>query len=251
MRCWGVKGAYSLHDIKEEELESFLIKSWENGVLGFNVTSPYKMKLAELTQNRVVSAVNILFRGKDSWESGSCDGLGFERGLAHLGVSLDGFNHIVILGSGGVLLDILARVLPYSPQVSVIRRNPKNDEILLNLDPQIEFYPWDQKSLQDLLLKETDRTLLIQASSAPLLGISLEEFVPALNNFEGCFVDLVYRKPSALFYASQEKGLRCQDGLPMFLEQARLSQEIWFGRSLSYEDLCDFLQKTGGADGRN
>ena len=84
---------------------------------------------------------------------------------------------------------------------------------------------------------------MVQATSAPSHGYDLSEFIPALSSFEGLFCDLLYSTPSKIFSVLQEQGHLVLDGLPMLIEQALLSQKIWWGKSASYESVLKELSK--------
>jgi shikimate 5-dehydrogenase len=74
---------------------------------------------------------------------------------------------------------------------------------------------------------------------------ALKEFTGALSEYQGSLVDLIYDKPSALYFTALHRGIKAQDGLPMLIEQARLSQKLWWGKSASYEDLALAIKNTG------
>ncbi len=242
LSCLGVKGTYCLFDKEERELESFLSKSWQEGIHGLNITSPYKKVVAELFPNNAHSAVNVLFRGQNNWVSASTDSEGFNRSLEKMDCELNQFNKVVILGAGGVLPAILHSFQETKPSIHILRRAYSTDTFLNEINTKLTFHEWQLESLRPLLEGETEDTILIQASSAPLRGDSLECFVPAMKGFQGVFVDLVYGCPSKLFFEARDKKLKHQDGLPMLIEQARLSQELWFGKSADYKEYMKFLK---------
>jgi shikimate 5-dehydrogenase len=64
-----------------------------------------------------------------------------------------------------------------------------------------------------------------------------------MKTFRGVFVDLVYGQPSALLKVATEKGIPSQDGLPMLIEQARASQQYWWGTSVPYSEILKELKK--------
>lgn len=231
-------GGYESFDLEEKDLEDFLNFAWEEGFLGLNITAPYKEHVAKLVGAKF-SSVNTLYRGSTTWLSKSTDGPGLFQALEKLSPERSVFERLVILGSGGVLEPIL-EVLGDVEEVYVLRRSKK--EVLSQHCPHLQLCDWDLPTLERLLKGGERETLCIQASSAPLNGDDLSSFVPAMEAFSGSFVDLVYGKPSQLFHEAWKKKIPCQDGLPMLIEQARLCQEIWFGKSLSFEELWNFLK---------
>jgi len=235
---------YLKFDLRQGQLESFLNIMWHIGAIGFNITSPYKEIIANLVSSGGRGAINTIYRGKTGWLGTSTDGIGFFRALQHLSVKIDDFSDVIFLGDGGVVKSILQEQIDRhvnSPVTyHIVRRNSLNDEkfseeksVLI-----IKFYEFSVKNLLNLLSsKQSQHVLLIQATNAPLHGNSLAELIPAIKNFKGTFVDLVYGETSALYTYAKERGLCSQDGIPMLLEQAKASQEFWWQQSLSYKNL--------------
>lgn len=245
--------AYLPFSIESTYLESFLEMAWHLGAFGFNVTQPHKAAVAALVGISHRQAINTLYRGENGWMAASTDGPGFERAVKRLGKPLSAFERVVFLGAGGAVLSILEHFADLAnegekvpPNVVVLRRSNSCDQALMDaiggaaqLDT-LDFFP-DNLSIQ--LAGRAEDTLLVQATSAPLHGDFLSDYVVALDSFQGCLVDLVYGRPSDLYFRGLAKDLLVQDGEPMLIEQARLSQEIWWGRSASYQDMADAIRR--------
>ena len=213
--------------------------------IGLNVTTPFKQSMARLLSSTVPS-INLLYRGKDNTLcADSTDGAGFWQALAHTGCEREALHTAIILGNGGVcvaLLDFFAQ-LPL-PKVIILRRNAHRDQELTAINAgrcQLIFGDFHPDQLQHALATDTRQQLLVQATSAPHHGDDLQSFCPVLENFRGTFVDLVYPQPSALYHAAQARRLKCQDGLPMLIEQARLGQQRWWGKCAPYAAIAEHL----------
>jgi shikimate 5-dehydrogenase len=148
---------------------------------------------------------------------------------------------VVILGNGGVLPAILSGFTSSTHKIHILCRQPRYDSALRERYPILHWLPWEPTALRELLRESDEKTLLIQATSAPLHGDALQGFAEVMGELNGYFVDLVYGKPSQLYHFALQNKIPCQDGLPMLIEQARVSQECWFGRSLGYEVLWNLL----------
>ena len=212
--------------------------------IGLNVTTPFKQSIARLLSSSVPS-INVLARGENnSLCATSTDGQGFWQALAHTGCQRDALHTAIILGNGGVcaaLLDFFAN-LPL-PHVIILRRNTCRDQALAAINAgrcQLSFADFSPQQLQ-CAITANHQQLLVQASSAPLHGDDLQRFCPALDNFCGTLVDLIYTQPSALYHTAQARHLKCQDGLPMLIEQARLGQQIWWGKCAPYAAIAKHL----------
>lgn len=247
-----VDQVYVNFDLPEDSVSSFLNVFWAMGGVGLNVTKPYKTLVASLLKSELTS-INTLSRGPAGWLAHSTDGLGFDRGLSRLDVEAGMFAHIVFMGGGGAVQAIAGYISSLKEKalkkVSVLRRSPKTDSYFRKLiEPSVEvnFLDWSTEALRQAVLEgESSKTLLVQGTNAPSRGEPLTEFVSALADYAGAFVDLVYDSPSALYFDTLSRGLKSQDGLAMLIEQARLSEDIWWGKSASYEDLARAIKNTG------
>lgn len=224
----GINAVYLPLSLPEAKLAGFLDVMWGLGALGFNVTQPHKGAVAKLVPGSGLTSVNTLFRGDQGWSAASTDGEGFARGLARTGRELASFEEIVLLGSGGAAQAILEHLAtqPQQPKLTTLRR----------ADLQ------SATALTAALAGKGEETLLIQATSAPLKGDDLSSLAPALKEFRGVVVDLVYGKPSALYFTAVAKDLVAQDGEPMLIEQARLAQKLWWGKAAAYDEMAAALR---------
>jgi shikimate 5-dehydrogenase len=104
------------------------------------------------------------------------------------------------------------------------------------------------ESFADTMQATSDmRRLVIQATSAPKNGDSLKDYSIGLDFFtmQDFFVDLIYDRPSDLYFTAIARNFRCMDGLGMLIEQARLSQKLWWGKAASYEEMKSAIKKSG------
>ncbi len=248
----GINQVYVPFEAPYPQLNNFMSLMWDLGCVGFNVTTPYKEVVANLIPGAPGKSVNTVYRGSESWLGISTDGLGFARALNRLETPLAGFGKVVFLGCGGAvtaILEHITREFETCPEVVVLRRNPAMDAVVKGRLPDgfplriLDFVP---QNLQREISGRGGETLLVQATSAPLFGETLQMFADMMSSFHGVFVDLVYRTPSALLQKAGVQGIPCQDGLPMLIEQARLSQEFWWNRSHSYDDIRNYISPNLG-----
>jgi shikimate 5-dehydrogenase len=156
-------------------------------------------------------------------------------------------DQLVLLGNGGAARAIAEH---YAQQklcqgCHVIRRSPAKDDVWRDSLSQasLQFHDWAASALTEVCRKP-GQTLVVQATSAPLAGHDLAEFADALPEFSGGLVDIVYGKPSKLVMAARRLGVPAQDGLPMLIEQARESQQSWWGRAADYDWLLHTVQQS-------
>lgn len=233
---------YLPFDIPPDGLDAFLDFFWKAGGVGFNVTTPHKRAIASKISGHQLSSVNTVWRGQTQWEAASTDGVGFANALQKLGRPLASFQNIVFIGAGGAVTALIEHFRSHAIGADIVHVLARSAAEL----PQ--FAPLRQEQLSTASLRKAIEhrpadTLLIQATNAPQKGNLLEELVPALVNFRGTFVDLVYGNPSALYFEALNRGLPTQDGEPMLIEQARESQRLWWGQALTYEEMAGVLRQ--------
>ena len=255
IQIFGLDQIYMNFDLVQESVGTFLDLFWKLGGVGLNITKPHKNLVASLLPGGKLGSVNTLVRSSDGWLGYSTDGAGFAAGLERMDVNLEDIEHLVMMGSGGAaqsIIDYLVKLPQKKLQtIHVLRRGTHRDEQLMDLvsDKKIKlkFQNWSTSDLSKSLLHSKDqKTLLVQgASVSSNLEPALKEFTSALAGYQGAFVDLIYDKPSALYFAALNSGIKAQDGLPMLIEQARLSQKLWWGKAASYEDLVLAIKNTG------
>lgn len=235
----GLAVNYELIDLPtRQSVLEFTKRAWDEGYTGFNVTQPWKCLFGD-------TAINTLYRStalgvgdnNERWLTTSTDGEGLRCALARSDIDPLDVTRIVCLGNGGVV-DAIAASFPAIKRFDCLTRRVSEYTITSNRN----LHPWDPSVLKELLQTiQSGVTLLIQATPLPLTGDSMLEFGGAIAavsiNAQIVVVDLCYGVKSDIVAAAQSVGLNTQDGLAMLIEQARLSQTIWWGKSAPYEIL--------------
>lgn len=221
----GMNCVYVALPMPAASVKPFLEVAWTMDAVGFSVTTPHKGVVARLFPACGLESVNTIYRGAGGWHAASTDGEGFAKGVARLGKALADYERIVLLGSGGAAAAVRAHVerMPGARTLIELSRSSGN---------------LDLATLTASLAGHAEETLLVQATSAPQKGDDLSSLSPALADFTGHVSDLVYGKPSALYFAAIAKDLTAQDGEAMLIEQARLAQRLWWGKAASYDDMA-------------
>ncbi len=226
-----------------DKLKQALDGAREMGVLGFNITSPYKVDAYHLADElseeaKILGNVNTLVNRGGKWIGYNTDGEGFIRSLKRKGVNPDG-KHILLMGSGGT-----ARTMSYkfaqngAASITVLSR--KEDALsdirkVTSAFPRLALYQGLDKSMP----------YDIAVNCTPLGMEPYEDKNPAPEGFsyEGLSLccDLIYNPEKTLFLAEAEKaGISTLNGLGMLLYQGVLAFEKFTGKAVS-EELCDGL----------
>ena len=242
----GINAVYLPLQMDASKVLDFLETSFHMNFGGFNVTQPHKAIAAKSLPSSKLKSVNTISRTDKGWTATSTDGVGFVSGFKRVGREFSSFEHVVFIGAGGAVtavLEHLAQNKPEMPKISVLRRSADKDLELKNIiGKKISFADLSVENLTEELNGKGSDTLLVQASSAPLHGDDLSEYIPSLKNFTGVVCDMIYSNPSKLYYAALNQDLVALDGEAMLIEQARASQKIWWGKSASYEDMMQALR---------
>ena len=236
-----IDAVYVPMPFKGNDIAGFLNFAKEIGLVGFNVTVPYKQLFASALGYEGLS-INTVYMDNGDWKAVSTDPEGFCQGLKRMGKSINDFENIVFLGNGGAALAIAKYLYDvYDIKIYIHRRDKSRDAVFPSA---VTFADFNLESLKTTL-RHNPNTLLVQSTNAPLNGNNLEALSPAIEQLDGAFVDLVYKTPSDLFYVAERRGLPCIDGLPMLVEQAVLSQKYWWGRSVDSSVIYDYIEKCG------
>ena len=251
LKCFDINAIYLPLPMSKKNLSCFLKTAWDMGAMGLNVTKPHKESVAALFPGCGLTSVNTLYRGSHWWIPASTDGEGFIRGFERLGRSIQTIKNLIILGGGGASQAIVRHIVEMHKknptticqQITVLCRRPQiaHDWVSM-LDFPINIERLNPEKLKEILSAETSHHVIVQATSAPHQGDMMEEYINVLDGYRGVFVDLIYDKPTKIYYAALSRDILAQDGESMLIEQARLSQELWWGKSLPYDMIREALR---------
>lgn len=216
----GLLGCAEYRLFDTDDLESFMSKKDFDGI---NVTSPYKKAVIPFLDRlsdtaRKTGSVNTVIKDKDGKLTGyNTDVCGFTFALKKHGIMPEG-KKIIVLGTGGASASVICALKDMgASDITVISRTGENNygnierqrgaEIIVNATP-VGMYPNSGKS-----------------------PISLCEF-KCLQ----AVIDLIYNpSKTELLLSAEEMGIKTVNGLSMLTEQARASEELFFGNRISAE----------------
>ncbi len=226
-----------------DKLSVALSGAKEMGILGFNITSPYKMdayRLAdELSEEaKILGNVNTLVSRDGKWIGYNTDGEGFIRSLKRQGADVSGKN-ILIAGSGGT-----ARTLSYQfakqGAASITLLSRKADPLAEIRSVTAGFpgvalmHGYDSRNRYDIVVNCTPLGMEPHQDKNPM---------PENFSYEGVSLccDLIYNPDKTLFLQEAEQaGVPILNGLGMLLYQGILAFEKFTGQAVS-EEVCDGL----------
>ncbi|MCX5714755.1 MAG: shikimate dehydrogenase [Candidatus Omnitrophica bacterium] len=245
-----IDAEYRYFEKKPEDLDSFMSSLPKEGILGLNVTVPYKEKvilfLAKVSaEARLIGAVNTIKVTGSVLEGFNTDGAGF---LKHLKEDLEfepRGKDVALIGSGGAARAITVYLAKDKvKRISLFDIDLRKAQILLaqlksNFKDTV-FYA--ASSIEDLGLSECD--LLVNATP---VGMKVNDpcLVPEkLLHRDLLVYDLIYNpKETKLLSTARERGLKTANGLGMLLYQGALSFEIWIEKKPPLEAMRQALME--------
>lgn len=234
--------------IETGEFELQIKRLQELGVLGLNVTVPFKQDAWHLARKRspraeLAGAVNtLIFQPDGGIDGDTTDGVGLLTDLLINHKALIRNRKVLVLGAGGAVRGVLGPLLLQNPSELMIanRTREKAEELALLFAEHgdIDSCHYDE-------LGATGYDLIINGTSAGLT----QDIPPIpdsiLNSNSFCY-DMMYnvKEPTAFTRWAHERGaVRASDGLGMLVEQAAESFKIWRGVRPETGDIIRQLRK--------
>lgn len=205
------------------------------GLLGFNVTVPYKERVFHLLdsidmETRTIGAVNTVKIENGVLTGYNTDGQGFIMHLKNSGFSLCG-KDIVILGAGGAARAIGVYAAKEEPNsIQFVNRTFHKAKTLAKIINTYKGRNIAKASVEipvstDFIINTTTLGMWPDKESNPLQGYILQPHTVVC--------DIVYnpRQTAMLQYAKKLGCITC-DGLGMLIGQGIRAIEIWMGNPL-------------------
>ncbi|HKW43901.1 MAG TPA: shikimate dehydrogenase [Thermoplasmata archaeon] len=226
----GFPAVYLSFDIPPESVDALLRAADRVPLRGFNVTIPYKQTIIEQLDEldadaQRLGAVNTVVL-EDGWAKGcNTDVHGFRLSLRSLGLRL-GDRRVLVVGAGGAARAVVDVALQEGAHVEMVNRTTARADAVSKAfgnDVQVvEPGELPARGPWDLLVNATP--VGANGSSG---GLPVPESVVARSSF---VYDLVYTPPATpLLQVAERLGRPGTSGLPMLLNQAARSFELWTG----------------------
>ncbi len=241
-----------VYDAIEIDLEAFedgVLELRREGLLGLNVTVPFKQQAFELCDQlspraRDAGAVNtILFTDQDEIVGDNTDGVGLTRDLIDNLHILIRHRKILILGAGGAVRGVIGPLLVQQPRsLAIANRTLERAQTLaddFSKLGRIDVFAYDE-------LGRDNYDLIINGTAAGLAGDvpPVPDGVLGINSV--CY-DMMYRLdgPTAFVdWALQRGAVDAHDGLGMLVEQAAEAFSLWRGRRPETAEVIATLRAT-------
>ncbi len=232
-----------------ENLDDAVKTAYLDGILGLNITVPYKQEvissLAEVdSAARAIGAVNTLVRTTGGYKGYNTDMPGLAKAIFSEGIELNQ-SQVIMLGAGGAARAVAYMCLNYgAKKVYIVNRTFENakkiaDDMNREFDKEV-IIPVLAASYKDIPYGEY---IFIQCTS---VGLHEGDGLPVISdedfyNMASCGVDLIYNPAKTPFLVLMEKlGKKAVNGLKMLLYQGIMAYELWNKVSVD-EKLCEYI----------
>ena len=231
---FGLEGYYIPLDIDPKKFERSIRNISELGLVGANITIPYKekvLKIADKISDRaaLVGAANTLtFLQNGGIYADNTDGYGFLQNIkskykdwsASEGIS-------VVFGAGGASRAILGALLEDGASDIILtnRTRSRADQLRSDFGAKVKVVEW--MKIQNYL---SDASTIVNTTSLGMVG-NTDLPIPLNTLKKNTLVtDIVYTPIKTHLLATAAKmGCRTVDGLGMLIHQAIPGFERWFG----------------------
>ena len=218
--------------------------AFDEGVLGLNITVPYKQEVMQYLVDvdpaaEAIGAVNTLVRMEEGYKGYNTDMPGLYRAISSEGISLKD-SKIIMLGAGGAARAVAYMCANYgASKVYIVNRTYDNakkiaDDMNKAFDKDV-IVPVASDSYRSI---PEDKYIFIQCTS---VGLHDGDGLPIVSdeNFYKmaiCGVDLIYNPAKTPFMELVEKlGGKAVNGLKMLLYQGIMAYELWNDVKVSEE----------------
>ncbi len=241
--------AYTTFSVEKEAVEMAVKGAFALGIVGMNVTVPYKQEVMRYLVGtdplaEAIGAVNTLVRKQDGYYGYNTDILGFLRELEVNNFKLEN-RDVVILGAGGVARAIaFACAREGANRIYILNRSFDKARVLAyDLDAYFGFLKGDKIIPMSLCQSEEVEAkdfLLVQTTDIGMHpnvdAIILEE--SKLYDEAAFGFDVIYNPYNTCFMNKlKSKGKRAVNGLPMLLYQGVEAYKMWFEDSKITKDM--------------
>lgn len=238
-----VEGSYELFEIKKEEVEYTINKFKDIGMVGVNVTIPYKTTVMKFIDEisdeaKKIGAVNTICFKDNKTIGYNTDYTGF--GMMVEKNDIDIYNKkAVILGSGGAEKAVTAYLIDNGiGEITIVSRRVNkivdiHDKKEINIIPYAEVSSLNDK---DIIINCTPCGMYPNVDNCPIDKSSIAKFSIA--------IDLIYNPKETLFLKhAVNLDMKAVNGLYMLIGQACRAQELWHDIKISAETINSVYER--------
>ena len=227
-----IKASYEKKLLHEEGLKQIINEIEEDKISGINITVPFKKSiipfLSELTPiAKKTESVNTVYKKNNKIVGDNTDVGGFKKALENTKYNVRG-QKAFILGAGGVVPSIILGLKEMGiSEITVSNRTKEKSKALKKKYPDLNLVNWGETVSCDIIINATSLGLKDEEIRVDFAKIGKNKL----------FYDVVYNPAKTKFLLNAKKFDHIvENGLMMFVHQARLAFKIWHGVEPSVDD---------------
>jgi len=231
----GLNFVYVAYDIKPNQLNGAIKGLKALGIMGFNVTIPYKERIIKYLDKldplaKRIGAINTVKNENGFLIGRNTDALGAQKGLLDAGCKIQG-KKVVILGAGGAAKAISYILAEDANKMIIANRTEKRAiELVKNLKQNFKANA-EGKSYSEKILREELRDAEILINTTPIgmyPNINQSPIPKELLHPELFVFDVIYNPlETQLLRYAKDIGCNTLSGLEMLISQGILAFEWW------------------------
>jgi len=245
----GLDYTYIAFEIDEAHLLDTVVAFKQIGVVGFNVTSPFKSSIIRYldgmsSEAEKIDAVNTVVNQNDRFVGYNTDVFGAIRTLENSKIRIKD-ECFLIIGGGGAAKALAYAILKEKGKVIISNRTYENAKKIAD---RFENYgEIDAVPMGKELYKLFDKIKVV-VNCTPV-GMAPNEnnmpIEPTLIRKDMAIFDLVYSPPETMFMKEAKKrGAKTISGLDMLVYQGAAAFELWLGRKAPVETMRKAVEET-------
>lgn len=226
---------YMCFNVEDNNLKQVLDTFKILGIKGFNVTIPHKIHIMKYLDDideeaKLLGAVNTVKYVNGKLMGYNTDGAGFVKSLVDSGISIKG-KKILILGAGGGSHAVSVKLAQSGVKKIIIlnRTIEKSKQLAYNISNKFKNIAVEYDDLKSFS-KYTDVDIVVNCTSIGMYP-DTDEVPIDISIFSNKTVvcDIIYKPIKTKFLKNAEKkNMKIIGGMDMLINQAILSQKIWF-----------------------
>jgi shikimate dehydrogenase len=238
-----VEGTYELFEVEKEEVKNTINRFKDIGVVGVNVTIPYKtivMKYIDETMGiaKKIGAVNTICFKDNKIIGYNTDYTGFGMLLKNNNIDTNN-RKAVILGSGGAAKAVTEYLVDNGIGEITIASRGANKVEGINHRKEFNIIPYEKMPYlkdKDIIINCTPCGMYPGVDNCPIEKSSIAKF--------STVVDLIYNpKETLLLKIAKKLDKKAVNGLYMLIGQAIAAQEIWQGKKINKSVINDVYEE--------
>ncbi len=251
----GLNYVYVAFEVEKENLKDAIAGCRALGVVGFNVSMPYKIDVIKYLDGldksaRLSKAVNTVVLTDNKYIGYNSDGAGFMMSLKDNNIDVIG-KKVAILGSGGAALAIIAQgAIDGIAKIVIYKRNIEDTNFIEKINDII-----NETNCEIIIKDINDKTSLKQDIHTSVLLVNTTS-VGMHPNVDDCLiddmtvfhnklsvVDIIYNpKETVLLKMAREAGCKTCNGKPMLLFQGAVAFNYWTGQDMPIDKIKKIME---------